>query len=124
MPRKAKDQTAEVLAKSEEQGLAEISGLIQAARENTLRTVTTALIDLHWQIGQTLSRRVQAAEWGEGVVDRLAAYLARTQPGLRGLRAPICSACVSSTRSIVETKSRTAGATIAVDTQPDHLGAE
>jgi predicted nuclease of restriction endonuclease-like (RecB) superfamily len=46
--------------------------------------VNTALIDLYWQIGQTLSRRIQSAEWGEGVVDRLAEYLARTQPGLRG----------------------------------------
>lgn len=84
MPRKVKDQTAEVLADTEEQGFAEISRLIQAARENTLRTVNTALIDVYWQIGQTLSQRVAAAEWGEGVVDRLAAYLARTQPGLRG----------------------------------------
>ena len=46
--------------------------------------MNTTLIDLYWQIGQTLSRRIQSAEWGEGVVDRLAAYLARTQPGLRG----------------------------------------
>ncbi len=84
MPRKQKDQSSGLLASNEEQGFAEISRLIQAARENTFRTVNTALIDLYWQIGQTLSRRVQAAEWGEGVVDRLAGYLARTQPGLRG----------------------------------------
>ena len=70
--------------RSEEQGFSEIAQLIEAAREKTLRAVNTALIDLYWQIGQTLSRRIQAAEWGEGVVERLAAYLARTQPGLRG----------------------------------------
>ena len=84
MPRKSKNQSPGVLASHEEQGFAEISQLIEAARENTFRTVNTALIDLYWQIGHTLSRRVQAADWGEGVVDRLAAYLARTQPGLRG----------------------------------------
>ena len=73
-----------VVVRSEEQGFSEIAQLIEAARERTLRAVNTALIDLYWQIGQTLSRRIQSAEWGEGVVDRLVTYLARTQPGLRG----------------------------------------
>ena len=68
----------------EQHDFSEIARLIQAARENTLRTVNTALIDLYWQIGRRLSERIGAAEWGEGVVDRLAAYLARTHPGLRG----------------------------------------
>lgn len=39
---------------------------------------------LYWQIGQYVSRKLAAAEWGEGVVDRLALHLARTMPGLRG----------------------------------------
>ena len=34
--------------------------------------------------GETISRKIEAAEWGDGVVDELAAYIARTQPGLRG----------------------------------------
>ena len=72
------------LAKREEHGFSEIAQLIDAARQKALRTVNTALIDLYWQIGQRLSSRIEAADWGEGVVDRLAAYLARTQPGLRG----------------------------------------
>lgn len=81
--REAKTKNSEVV-RSEEHRFSEIAQLIEAARENTLRTVNTALIDLYWQIGQTLSRRIEAAEWGEGVIDRLAEYLARTQPGLRG----------------------------------------
>lgn len=72
------------VVRSEEHGFSEIAQLIEAARERTLRTVNTALIDLYWQIGQTLSRRIESAEWGEAVVDRLAAYLAHTHPGLRG----------------------------------------
>ena len=72
------------VVRSEEYGFSEIAQLIEAARERTLRAVNTTLIDLYWQIGQTLSHRIQSAEWGEGVVDRLAVYLARTQPGLRG----------------------------------------
>ena len=81
--REAKTKNSEVV-RSEEHRFSEIAQLIEAARESTLRTVNTALIDLYWQIGQTLSRRIEAAEWGEGVIDRLAEYLARTQPGLRG----------------------------------------
>ena len=31
-----------------------------------------------------MSCKIKAAEWGDGVVERLAAYIAKTQPGLRG----------------------------------------
>ena len=30
----------------------------------------------------------RAAEWGDSVIEQLAAYLARTQPGLRGFTLP------------------------------------
>jgi len=46
--------------------------------------VNTTLIDLYWQVGAVISRKIDAAEWGDGVVPELASYLARTQPGLRG----------------------------------------
>ena len=35
-------------------------------------------------IGEHISRKIAAAEWGDGVVLQLAQYIARTQPGLRG----------------------------------------
>ena len=62
----------------------EITQLIAAARQRAVQVVNTALIDLYWQVGQTISRKIEAAEWGDGVVARLAEHLARTQPGLRG----------------------------------------
>lgn len=65
-------------------GFEEILTLIQAARQRAYQAVNLELIDLYWQVGQTISRRIEAAEWGDGVVDQLAAYLARTQPGLKG----------------------------------------
>ena len=46
--------------------------------------VNTALIDLYWNVGEIISRKITAAEWGDGVVAQLAEYIARTQPGLRG----------------------------------------
>ena len=62
----------------------EITQLIAAARQRAVQVVNTALIDLYWQVGQTISRKIEAAEWGDGVVARLAEHLAHTQPGLRG----------------------------------------
>ncbi len=62
--------------------------LIDAARQRAYQAVNTALIDLYWQIGENISRRIAAAEWGDGVVDRLAAHIARSQPGLRGFTRP------------------------------------
>jgi predicted nuclease of restriction endonuclease-like (RecB) superfamily len=62
--------------------------LIDAARQRAYQAVNTALIDLYWQIGENISRRIAAAEWGDGVVERLAAHIARRHPGLRGFTRP------------------------------------
>jgi predicted nuclease of restriction endonuclease-like (RecB) superfamily len=68
----------------DDEAFGEIVRLIEASRGKALQAVNTALIDLYWQVGETISRKIEAAEWGDGVVDELAAYIARTQPGLRG----------------------------------------
>ena len=62
----------------------EIAALIASARQRAVQAVNTALIDLYWQIGERISRKIAASEWGDGVVTQLAQYLARAQPGLRG----------------------------------------
>ena len=62
----------------------EIITLIEAARQKSFQAVNTALIDLYWQIGETISRKIRSSEWGDGVVNQLADYIARTQPNLRG----------------------------------------
>jgi len=63
---------------------ASIIKLIEASRAKVYAAVNTALIDLYWQVGKTLSRKIAAAEWGEGVVTQLAQHIAATYPGLRG----------------------------------------
>ena len=70
--------------KVEPEDFAQVLALIQAARGRAYQAVNTALIDLYSQIGEHISRKIAAAEWGDGVVDQLAAYIAKTQPGLRG----------------------------------------
>ena len=62
--------------------------LIQRARHRALQAVNTELVGLYWQVGEHISQKLASAEWGDGVVDELARYLARTQPGLRGFTRP------------------------------------
>jgi predicted nuclease of restriction endonuclease-like (RecB) superfamily len=68
----------------DEAGFAEVAGLIAAARQQAYLAVNTSLIDLYWQVGQYINRKIEAAEWGVGVVPKLAQYIARTHPGQRG----------------------------------------
>ena len=62
----------------------DIVQLIATAKQRAIQAVNTSLIDLYWQVGEIISRKIAAAEWGDGVVDQLAEHLAQTQPGLRG----------------------------------------
>jgi len=62
----------------------EVAEMIRAARAAAHRAVNTALIDLYWRVGEYISRKVESAAWGEGVVDQLAAFLAREHPDLKG----------------------------------------
>ncbi len=78
----APSKTVPVLEADE--AFAEIVSLIRQARQRALQSVNTELVGLYWRIGQYISRKLETAEWGEGVVDQLAKHLARTLPGLRG----------------------------------------
>jgi hypothetical protein len=70
-----------------ESAFGEVVDLIRAARQRAHQAVNTELIGLYWQIGEYINGKLAAAEWGEGVVERLAQHLARTEPGLRGFSA-------------------------------------
>lgn len=62
----------------------EVLALIHSARQQAVQAVNTQLIELYWQVGAYISRKLEQAEWGDAVVGQLAEHLARTQPGLRG----------------------------------------
>ena len=63
--------------------LREVVALIAQARQRANQAVSTELVGLYWGIERYISAKREAAVWGEGVVDRLAAYFARTLPGQR-----------------------------------------
>jgi hypothetical protein len=48
----------------DEATFAEISKLISASRDRALLSVNTVLIDLYWKVGEHISRKIAAAEWG------------------------------------------------------------
>ena len=69
-------------------GFAEIVALIATSQQNAYRAVNTALIDLYRQVGEYISRKIEAAEWGSGTVENLARFIAHSHPGLRGFSRP------------------------------------
>jgi predicted nuclease of restriction endonuclease-like (RecB) superfamily len=63
---------------------AEVVDLIQQARQRAFHAVNTELIDLYWQVGEYISRKLETAAWGEGVVEQLARYIAQKHPDVKG----------------------------------------
>ena len=82
--RKRRPTISALAAVPEEQSFAEVVEMIQATRGRALAAVNTALIDLYWRVGEYISRKLEAAVWGEGVVAELAGYIRRRHPNLRG----------------------------------------
>ncbi len=58
--------------------------LIQAARSRALERANTGLVELYWQIGRYISRKLRQSAWGEAVVDQLARYISCHYRHLRG----------------------------------------
>ncbi len=65
----------------------EVVHLIQSARQRAFQAVNTALIDLYWQVGEYISRKIADEVWGKAVIQQLAEHLQRTNPDLRGFSA-------------------------------------
>ncbi len=76
------------VAARHEPAFREIIGLITAARHRAFQSVNTELIDLYWSVGQYISRKLETAAWGEGVVDELAHYIKRHHPDFKGFARP------------------------------------
>lgn len=62
----------------------EILKLAEQARYNAYQSVNSELVNLYWQIGEYISKKVAAAEWGMNVVDKLAIYFQENAPDLKG----------------------------------------
>lgn len=67
--------------------LDEVLALIEAAKVRASAAANTALIDLYWQLGEYIGRKVDAASWGQRTVAALAECLRRRHPGRSGFSA-------------------------------------
>jgi predicted nuclease of restriction endonuclease-like (RecB) superfamily len=69
---------------SDDARFGEVLALIEAARNRAYQAVNSELVGLYWQLGEHISRKLEKAEWGDGVGDELAATLVRRYAGMRG----------------------------------------
>ena len=61
-----------------------IVSMIQEARVRAYARVNEELITLYYNVGKFVSEKVERAEWGEGVVDRLAQFITDNHPEIKG----------------------------------------
>jgi predicted nuclease of restriction endonuclease-like (RecB) superfamily len=76
--------TSTVVAAAEEKSFVEVVEMIQAARGRALTAVNTALIDLYWQVGEFISRRIEKEGWGKSTVAELSIFVQKRHPGVQG----------------------------------------
>lgn len=62
----------------------EIVTLIQRSRSNAQRMVNVEMINLYWQVGEYIYRKVQSNIWGNGTIKELADFISRYHPELKG----------------------------------------
>ncbi len=70
-----------------ETSFGEITELIRSAKQRAYSAVNTELVNLYWQVGEIINRRVSEEDWGKGTIDSLSRFIRRTQPGIRGFSA-------------------------------------
>jgi predicted nuclease of restriction endonuclease-like (RecB) superfamily len=64
--------------------LGDIKRLIADSRRRALSTVNRELVLVYWQIGAVIVHQQESAEWGDGVVEQLAADLRAEFPDMKG----------------------------------------
>jgi len=62
----------------------QIISMIQTARFRAYAKVNEELINLYYNVGKFVSQKVENAEWGTGVVDRLAQFIKENHPEIKG----------------------------------------
>jgi len=62
----------------------EISLLITNAKHKAASQVNATLIELYWNIGQKVHKKVINNEWGKSIVVELAKFIKTTEPNIQG----------------------------------------
>jgi len=62
----------------------DIIQLIKQSRTNAIRAVNAELINLYWNIGEYISKKIEQSEWGDSVVTELAKFIQTYEPEIKG----------------------------------------
>lgn len=62
----------------------DIIQLIKQPRASAIRAVNAELINLYWNIGEYISKKLEKSEWGDSVVTELANYIQQNEPEIKG----------------------------------------
>lgn len=62
----------------------DIIQLIKQSRTNAIKAVNAELINLYWNIGEYVSKKIEQSEWGDSVVTELANYIQAQEPEIKG----------------------------------------
>jgi predicted nuclease of restriction endonuclease-like (RecB) superfamily len=62
----------------------DIIQLIKQARTHAIKAVNAELINLYWNIGAYISKKIEKSEWGDAVVTELANFIQTHEPEIKG----------------------------------------
>ncbi len=62
----------------------DIIQLIKQSRTNAIKAVNSELINLYWNIGEYINKKIEKAEWGESIVTELANFIQTHEPEIKG----------------------------------------
>jgi predicted nuclease of restriction endonuclease-like (RecB) superfamily len=62
----------------------DIIQLIKQSRTNAIKAVNAELINLYWNIGEYISKKIAQSEWGDSVVKELANFIQTHEPEIKG----------------------------------------
>ena len=62
----------------------EVISIIENARDNAFKAVNKELINLYWNIGEYISRRVSEDGWGNSIVKEFSQFIQRRYVGIKG----------------------------------------
>ena len=61
-----------------------IISIIEAAKQRAMKAVNAELINMYWEVGKYLSSLVENSSFGDKVIDEVAAYIAESNPTIKG----------------------------------------
>lgn len=61
-----------------------IISIIENAKIRAMKAVNVELITMYWEVGKYLSTLVAESSFGDKVIDEVAAYIAKTNPAIKG----------------------------------------